>query len=54
MSFGLLNNSKVTVKSYNEQADYCCGRLNKNDAVYIEGYLNSKMQIIVNGIEYIL
>ena len=54
MSFGLLNNSKVTVKSYNEQADYCCGRLNKNEAVYIEGYLNSKMQIIVNGIEYIL
>jgi len=54
MSFWLLNNSKVTVKSYNEQADYCCSRLNKNDTVYIEGYLNSKMQIIVNGIEYIL
>ena len=50
----LLNNSELTVKAYNEQADYCCSRLNKNDTVYIEGYLNSKMQIIVNGIEYIL
>lgn len=47
----LLNNSEITVKAYNEQADYCCSRLNKNYAVYIEGYLNSKMQIIVNDIE---
>ena len=47
----LLNNSEITLKAYNEQADYCSSRLNKNDTVYIEGYLNSKMQIIVNDIE---
>ena len=47
----LLNNSEITLKAYNEQADYCYSKLNKNDIVYIEGYLNYKMQIIVNDIE---
>ena len=51
MSFGILNNSEVTAKAYNEQADYCCSKLNKNNTFYIKGYLNSKMQIIVNDIE---
>lgn len=47
----LLNNSEIIVKAFNEQADYCYSKLNKNDTIYIEGYLNSKMQIIVNNIE---
>lgn len=47
----LLNNSEITVKAYNEQADYCYSKLNKNDSIYIEGQLNSKMQIIVRNIE---
>ena len=47
----LLNNSEVTIKAYNEKADYCYSKLNKNEIIYIEGYLNSKMQIIANNIE---
>ena len=47
----LLNNSEVTVKAYNEQADYCYSKLNKNNIIYIEGYLNSKMQIVVKDIK---
>mgnify|MGYP002535201537 CR=1 FL=1 len=47
----LLNNSELTVKAYNEKADYCYSKLNKNDTIYIQGYINSKMQIIVKDIE---
>ena len=47
----LLNNSELTVKAYNEKADYCYSKLNKNDTIYIQGYINPKMQIIVKDIE---
>lgn len=47
----LLDDNEITVKAYNEYADYCYSKLNKNDDIYIEGYINSKMQIIVNNIE---
>lgn len=47
----LLNNSELTVKAYNEKADYCYSKLNKNDTIYIQGYINSKIQIIVKDIE---
>lgn len=47
----LLDDTIITVKAYNKNADYCYSKLNKNDTIYIEGYLNSKMQIIVNNIE---
>lgn len=42
----LLNKSIVKIKAYNELADYCYSKLNKNDVVFIEGYLNSNMEII--------
>lgn len=47
----LLDDTIVTVEAYNEKADYCYSKLNKNDAIYIQGYINSKMQIIVKDIE---
>ena len=42
----LLNKSIVKIKCYNELADYCYSKLNKIDVVFIEGYLNSNMEII--------
>ena len=34
----LLNKSIVKIKAYNELADYCYSKINKNDIVFIEGY----------------
>ena len=42
----LLNKSIVKIKAYNELADYCYSKLNKNVVVFMEGYLNSNMEII--------
>lgn len=42
----LLNKSIVKIKAYNELADYCYSKLNKGDLIFIEGYLNSNMEII--------
>ena len=47
----LLDDTIVTVEAYNEKADYCYSKLNKNDVIYIQGYINSKIQIIVKNIE---
>ena len=47
----LLDDTIVTVEAYNEKADYCYSKLTKNDVIYIQGYINSKMQIIVKDIE---
>lgn len=47
----LLDDKIVTVEAYNEKADYCYSKLNKNDVIYIQGYINSKIQIIVKDIE---
>ena len=50
----LINNSIVTIKSYNELADYCYSKLNKEDIVLIEGKLNSKLEIISKTITAIV
>ena len=47
----LLNKSIVQIKAYNELADYCYSKLNKNDVVFIEGYLNSNMEIIIKTLK---
>ncbi len=47
----LNNNSIVTIKAYNELADYCYSKLNKNNTILIEGELNSKLEIISKTIE---
>ncbi len=43
----LNNKSVVTVKGYNEIADFCYKNLTKNDYIAIYGNLNSKMEIIL-------
>lgn len=43
----LLNKSIVQIKAYNEVADYCYSKLNNGDIIFIEGYLNSNMEIII-------
>ena len=47
------NKSIVTVKAYNDIADWCYKNLLKNDNVAIYGNLNSKMEIVVEEIEII-
>ena len=47
----LLNKAKVKIKAYNELADYCYSKINKNDIVFIEGYLNSNMEIIIKTLK---
>ena len=47
----LLNNSELTVKAYNDPADYCYRNLEKEDYVLIEGFLNSNMEIIIKSVE---
>ena len=41
----LNNKSVITVKGYNEIADFCYRRLLKNDNINIYGELNSKGEI---------
>ena len=49
----LSNNSIVTVKAYDEIADWCYQNLVKNDWVALKGNLNSKMEIILHDINYL-
>ena len=47
----LNNNSMVTVKAYNELADYCYKELKKEDKILLEGYLNSKLEVILKCVK---
>ena len=49
----LKNKSIVNVKSYNEIADKCYKTLKKGDTVFIQGKINSKMEIEIKEIEKI-
>lgn len=46
----LLDGSSIRVKAYNELADYCYRNLEKGMLVQIEGYINSKCEVIVSNI----
>ena len=46
----LLNKSIIKIKAYNELADYCYSKLNKGDIIFVEGYLNSNMEIIIKNV----
>lgn len=41
----LTNKSKIKVKAYNEIADYCYSKLKLYDSVFIEGRLNSNIEV---------
>ena len=47
----LLNKSIMKIKAYNELADYCYSKWNKGNIIFVEGYLNSNMEIIIEKIE---
>ena len=49
----LNNKSIVTVKGYNEIADYCYRNLKIGDNIYIQGRLNNMMDIEADFIEKI-
>ena len=44
----LKNKSIIKVKAYNELADYCYSKLKKNSIYFFQGFINSKMEIIVD------
>ena len=46
----LSNNSNIKVKGYNEIADFCYQKLVKGDNIAIQGYLNNKMEIIIENV----
>lgn len=46
----LTNHSEITVKAYNEVADFCYSKLKQEDTIWIEGYLTTKMQIKIQSI----
>ena len=46
----LLNKSKIKVKAYNELADFCYKKLKQKDIIFIQGYLDSNMHIIVKEV----
>ncbi len=46
----LPNNSVVTIKAFDEWADYCYRKLETGDTAVIYGMLNSKMEIIAEEV----
>ena len=49
-----LNKQTFKVKAYNNIADYCYRKLNKNDKVFINGKIDSKMIIQIKNISLLL
>lgn len=48
-----LNNQKFKAKGYNNIADFCYRRLNKNDKVFINGRIVCNMIIVIKNISII-
>ena len=46
----LENQSIITVKGYNEIADFCYKTLQKENRIVIEGSINSKLEVIIEKI----
>lgn len=46
----LNNKSIITVKGYNEIADFCYKTLQKENRIVIEGSINSKLEVIIEKI----
>ena len=45
-----IEEQKFKVKGYNNIADFCYRKLNKNDKIFINGKINSNMEIEVKYI----
>ena len=46
----LSNDSVINVIAYNQLADYCYRKLKINDAIFLEGWLNFRQEIIAEKI----
>ncbi len=40
----------IIIKGYDEIADFCYGKLKIGDEIYLQGSINSKMEIIIQEI----
>ncbi len=49
----LKNRNEIKIEGYNNIADFCYKDLNKGDIIIIQGYLNSRMNIVINEIQKI-
>ncbi len=49
----LENKSIIKIKAYNELADYCYKKLEKEDVIGIVGMINLNMEIIIIDVEEI-
>lgn len=47
----LFNKSIIRIKVYNKLADYCYRELNIGKIILVEGYLNSKIEVIAKDIK---
>ena len=43
----LQNESVITIKAYNEMADFYCSHFDVNDVICVKGRINTKSEIIV-------
>lgn len=48
-----INGERLRLIAYNTIADFCYRKLNKNDNILINGFLNSNMQVIIKNIKII-
>lgn len=46
----LSNKSIITIKAYNDLADYCYNSINKNNRIFTYGVVNSNYEILVKKI----
>lgn len=49
----LFNKSIITIKAYNELADYCYSKLKDKDCIRVEGYINTNMEVVSNYIKQV-
>lgn len=49
----LKNRNEIKIEGYNNIADFCYKDLNKGDIIIIQGYLNNRMNIVINEIQRI-
>ena len=46
----LSNCTIIKVIAYNEMADFCYGKLQRNDLIFLEGHLNYKGEVLAKNV----
>ena len=47
----LINKSKITIRGYNELADFCYRYLKKEDKIILQGYLKNEKIVILENVQ---